>query len=207
MKIKPVKDRGKVLVEVGPRDSALLGEESLLQMKSVLVPIDFSDTSLKGLQYAIAFARQFHAKVLILHVTEIPMGTAEGGIAISEGLIQEMQREAQERLSGLMVQARQRNVSARTLTRTGIPYHEIVEAAKEEQADLVIISTRGRTGLRRLVLGSTAERVARYAPCPVLVVREKERELISEGPLEQVRSVPRSKRRWRGHMLPPIPPS
>jgi nucleotide-binding universal stress UspA family protein len=60
--------------------------------------------------------------------------------------------------------------------RTGKPYNEIVLAAKKLGADLIVIATHGYSGLKRALLGSTAERVVRYAPCPVLVVREKEKE-------------------------------
>jgi nucleotide-binding universal stress UspA family protein len=65
-----------------------------------------------------------------------------------------------------------------TLIRDGTPHHEITEAARELGADLIIIATNGRTGLTHVLLGSTAERVVRHAPCPVLVVREKEQEFI-----------------------------
>lgn len=207
MKVKPTTQRGKVLLEVGPRDSSLLSEESLLHVQKILVPVDFSEASHKALRYAFAFAKQFRAEVVILHVTEIPVGTAEAGIIIAEGLIEGIQREAKDRLSGLMADARQQKVAADTLTRTGTPYHEIVAAAKEEEVDLVILSTRGRTGLRHLFLGSTAERVVRYAPCPVLVIREKERELIAEEPLEPERSEKRTRKTFREPLaVAPLPP-
>jgi nucleotide-binding universal stress UspA family protein len=63
--------------------------------------------------------------------------------------------------------------------RAGKPYEEIVTAAKRLEADLIIISTHGRTGLKHALLGSTTERVVRYAPCPVLVVRERERDSVT----------------------------
>src|SRR5688572_25389927 len=103
MRVKPTRNRGKVLLEVGARDLSMLAEESPLRVQKILVPIDFSDASYKALRYAFAFAKQFHAEVLMLHVTELPTATAEGGIMISEGLIEDMQREANERLSGLTV--------------------------------------------------------------------------------------------------------
>jgi nucleotide-binding universal stress UspA family protein len=65
-----------------------------------------------------------------------------------------------------------------TLLRTGQPHTEIVEAARELGADLIVLSTHGHTGLTHALLGSTAEKVVRHAPCPVLVVREKEHEFV-----------------------------
>ena len=65
-------------------------------------------------------------------------------------------------------------VATKTMLRTGLPAHEIVEAAKELDTDLIIIATHGYTGWKHFCIGSTAERVVRAAPCPVLVVREKE---------------------------------
>jgi universal stress protein A len=205
MRIKPTKNRGKVLMEVGARDLPLLSEDSQLRVQKILAPLDFSESSYKGLRYAFAFAKQFHAEVLVLHVSEIPMWPTEGGIAISEGLIEDMQRESKERMSGVISEARRRKLPARTLARTGAPYHEIVEAAREEEVDLVVLSTHGRTGFKRLLLGSTAERVVRYAPCPVVVVRDKERELIGEQPQEPTRL--RRERRTRAPMpMATLPP-
>jgi nucleotide-binding universal stress UspA family protein len=68
------------------------------------------------------------------------------------------------------------------IVRIGNPYHEIVVAAKEMNMDLIILSTHGRTGLKYVFMGSTAEHVVRYAPCPVLVVREHEHEFVSNKP-------------------------
>ena len=66
----------------------------------------------------------------------------------------------------------------KTLVRTGVPYAEIAEAARALKADLIILTTHGYTGLKHVFLGSTAERVVRHAPCPVLTVREKEHEFV-----------------------------
>lgn len=68
--------------------------------------------------------------------------------------------------------------AVRSAIRIGVGAHEIVELAKELDADLIVIATRGYTGWERLVIGSTAARVARAAPCPVLVVREKEHDFV-----------------------------
>jgi nucleotide-binding universal stress UspA family protein len=66
--------------------------------------------------------------------------------------------------------------------RDGVPWEEVVTAARESNTDLIILSTHGRTGLSHALLGSVAERVMRHAPCPVLVVRERERDFIPASP-------------------------
>ena len=198
MRVKPIKPRGTILLEVGSKDLALLSEESEFHLQSVLVPTDFSQSSDEALRYALAFAKQFHAEVMLLHVTEVPPGTAEGGIAITPGMIEEMNRRAAERLSALSSGVQPRGVPIRTLVRTGAPYHEIVEAARDEDADMIILSTHGRTGLKRLFLGSTAERVVRHAPCPVIVLREKRRR--TDDDMSEQASSKRDKRR-----APPVP--
>ena len=76
------------------------------------------------------------------------------------------------------------NVSSETALRQGSPYVEIIKAAKELGIDLIILATHGRTGLAHVFLGSTAERVVRHAGCPVLVVRESERDFVPTKPVK-----------------------
>jgi nucleotide-binding universal stress UspA family protein len=64
------------------------------------------------------------------------------------------------------------------VVRLGHPYQEITDAARELKVDLIVISTHGYTGLKHVLLGSTAERIVRHAPCPVLTVREKEQDFV-----------------------------
>jgi nucleotide-binding universal stress UspA family protein len=71
------------------------------------------------------------------------------------------------------------NIQIETSQRLGTPYEEIVKVAKEREVDLIVIATYGYTGLKHFLLGSTAERVVRIAPCPVLVVRQEERDFVS----------------------------
>ena len=82
----------------------------------------------------------------------------------------------QEQLGRWEATARAEDLTAKTLLRTGVPHEEIVAAAREEGADLVVIGTHGRGGVDRLLLGSVADRVIRLAPCPVLAVRQADTE-------------------------------
>jgi universal stress protein A len=144
------------------------------QIKSILVPLDFSPPSKKALDYAVSVARQFKAKLTLLHVVE-PVGTPDFAgsfplmmeddklMATARG---ELERAAQAaRIPGGSLE--------KILVRFGRSFHEITEAARTRKVDLIIISTHGYTGLKHALLGSTTERVVRHAPCAVLVVRQR----------------------------------
>ena len=151
----------------------------LLQIKSILVPIDFSSSSKKALTYAVPFAEQFGAKLTLLHVVE-PVATPD--FANSSPLLMENDKvmaACKAKLELLIKQkAIERKIVEKTLVRQGRSFHEIADAARTLKVDLIIISTHGYTGLKHALLGSTTERVVRHAPCPVLVVREVEHEFV-----------------------------
>jgi nucleotide-binding universal stress UspA family protein len=86
-----------------------------------------------------------------------------------------VRKQIEERLGAL---ASQISPSAETCIRAGQPYYEITAAARELEVDLIVITTHGRTGLKHALLGSTAERVVRHAPCPVLTVRERQHDFV-----------------------------
>jgi nucleotide-binding universal stress UspA family protein len=152
---------------------------ALLQMKSILVPIDFSPSSEKALAYAVAFARQFGAKLTLLHVVE-PVATPDFAGSFpwmmeNDKVMAECQRHLDRVLKDLQIES---NLLEKVLVRQGRSFHEIADAARTLKADLIILSTHGYTGLKHALLGSTTERVVRHAPCPVLVVREQEKEFV-----------------------------
>jgi nucleotide-binding universal stress UspA family protein len=164
--------------ERAPAMPAESGEPSLLNIKKILVPLDFSDCSKKALRYAVALARQFGAELVCLHVVEIPYGAGEAGMVVEmQTFRKNLQAESRRALAEL-VEAEAPDVTAMSRLRSGAPHHEIALAAQELEADLIVISTHGRTGLGRFFLGGTTERVVRHAPCPVLVVREREHDFI-----------------------------
>jgi nucleotide-binding universal stress UspA family protein len=151
---------------------------ALLSVKSILVPVDFSDTSKKALHYALRFGEQFGARITLLHVIE-PVATPD--FAYHPLLLEadKAKQAAKARLEALCSQLGiQARLVERTLTRYGTPFAEICDAARKLKVDLIIITTHGYTGLKHVLLGSTAERVVRHAPCPVLTVREKEHEFV-----------------------------
>jgi nucleotide-binding universal stress UspA family protein len=151
---------------------------SPLKLRSILVPIDFSKPSKKALAYAIPFAEQFGAKITLLFVVE-PVVTPDLGffpLAMEDDRVIE---GATARLNSLCKQADlDPKLLDQPLVRHGSAFHEIVDAARSLKVDLIIVSTRGYSGLKHILLGSTTERVVRHAPCPVLVVREREHEFV-----------------------------
>jgi universal stress protein A len=149
-----------------------------LNLKKILVPSDFSPASSKAFKYALRFAKQFGADLTLLHVLE-PAPPSLMGITPSPGFFESELVNAEKNFRAWIASARAVGViKAQSTVRTGLAAHEILEAAKELDVDLIVIATHGFSGWKHFCIGSTAERVARSAPCPVLVVREKEHEFI-----------------------------
>lgn len=176
MKIKPTSRMGGVTVELGPQEGQIPAQTvksaPIFKVQRILVPVDFSDCSNKALQYAIPFAKQFGAELVLLHVVQPYPAVPEIG-PVEVETIQDGRREL-DALRQTVPEAIRSSVSLRT----GDPSLEITRTAAELAADLIIISTHGHKGLTRMLLGSTTEKVVRRAPCPVLIVRESEREFI-----------------------------
>jgi nucleotide-binding universal stress UspA family protein len=145
-----------------------------LRVRSILVPLDFSPPSKQALGYAAAFARQFKARLTLLHVVE-PIATPDFAASFPLALENDEAKAAAVKELERAVKAARipRGSVEKLLVRFGRSFHEIAEAARTRKADLIIISTHGYTGLKRALLGSTTERVVRHAPCPVLVVRQR----------------------------------
>ena len=186
MKVKPSPKRGRVVVEVDRKDEQFLpgsvtaaAQPSPFELKKVLVPVDFSPCSRKALQYALAFARQFRARLTLLHVVPANYFIGSEFGPIDFPLPEKELRQGTERELAA-VAAREVGTAAlvETVVRQGQPVQEIVRFAGEADIDLIILSTHGRTGLKHVLMGSVAENVVRYAPCPVLVVREFEHEFL-----------------------------
>jgi len=143
-------------------------------IKKVSVPVDFSDYSKSSLRYAVNFAKHFNADICLVYVVEpmvYPPDFSMGQIAIPSVDI-EMDKRAAEELSNLAKKEIPPEVKSKTIVKTGKPFVEIIETAAEENVDLIIIATHGHTGIEHVLFGSTAEKVVRKAPCPVLTLRE-----------------------------------
>jgi universal stress protein A len=148
-----------------------------LRLKKILVPIDFSPPSKNAFKYAVRFAEEFGGELTLLNVLEPASMTGYMAIPEATAFVEGDIAAAGKNLRSLIGLVRDRKIERpHWKVRAGLPSHEIVEAAKEMDVDLIVIATHGYTGWKHFCIGSTAERVVRAAPCPVLVVREKEHE-------------------------------
>jgi nucleotide-binding universal stress UspA family protein len=141
-------------------------------IRSILVPVDFSDCSLAGLTYAVRFAKEVGARIIVLHVTDLGpvMMTTGCGDYDSPSYMEAARRRCGDQMQGFLKRVDFDGVPVETSAVAGYCPAAIYQAAAKEGADLVIISTHGRTGLRRALIGSVAEGTVRNAACPVLVV-------------------------------------
>lgn len=143
------------------------------RIENIIAPIDFSIYSKNAADYAISIAENFKAQVNFIHVIEKeihPSFYASGvesifqiDTGLQDRVIQNMQGFLEEQLNS--------DIKPRFMVKEGRAHREIVEYAKEEKADLIVISTHGLTGLEYLLLGSTTEKVVRWASCPVLTLK------------------------------------
>ncbi len=144
------------------------------EISKVLVPIDFSDYSKSALKYAVSFVKYFGAELILVYVVEpviYPPDFSMGQIAIPSADL-DMDKRAIDELEKLAMQEIPSAIKVKSIVKTGKPFVEIIETAGEENVDLIIIATHGHTGMEHILFGSTAEKVVRKAPCPVLTLRE-----------------------------------
>ncbi len=135
-----------------------------LEPRKILVPIDFSPASVNALTHAVSIAKRYGAKITLLHVTEAQFyGNESAYLPINESAasLESIARDIvpPELLGDILV-------------RNGVASDEIAGTAEQLDIDLIVVNTHGYTGFKHVLRGSTAERIVRRAPCPVLVVRE-----------------------------------
>ena len=144
------------------------------RLRRILHPSDFSRASSAAFTRAVAMAKADRAQLLLVHVLAPPIPIAgEGYISpkVYDDLEASARKYGQKHLGALQAKARKAGVKAVTLLLDGVAHDQIARAAKSKKADLIVIGTHGRTGIDHMLFGSTAEKVVRKAPCPVLVVR------------------------------------
>jgi nucleotide-binding universal stress UspA family protein len=144
-----------------------------MDIRHILVPTDFSESSKRALDYAMGVAQALGAKLTLLHVVELPSYVTDGHtpVHVSAALRDDLQEHAQRELAKLPLEASVGPVEIARRVVVGVPHQQILETAVAEQVDWIVMATHGRTGLSHLVMGSVAERVLRTAPCPVLTTR------------------------------------
>jgi nucleotide-binding universal stress UspA family protein len=137
----------------------------------ILVPVDFSDSSARALRHAGKRAAESGGSLIIVYVVPADYGWLGIGRDESRDLDRSLQRQAADHLRAFADEHMVHHVAADLEVRIGQPAEEIVAAARESKCDSIVLSTRGLTGLDRYLIGSVADRVARLAPCPVVLMR------------------------------------
>lgn len=144
----------------------------------ILLATDFSKWALRAEEYACCLAATWRATLTVLTVLEFPPGM-NPEYPVNQVYLGELMKAGAKQLVELKARASSRGIALHTRIATGIPCEEVLAAVKAEDSDLVVVGTKGKSGLEHVLLGSTAERVIRTAPCPVLTVRMDREELLS----------------------------
>jgi nucleotide-binding universal stress UspA family protein len=141
-------------------------------VRTILVPVDFSDWSLAGLAYSVRLARELGARLIVVHVTDLGpvMMTTEYGEYSSRRCMKAAKHQCGDQMKRFLGRVDFHGVRVDTRAFVGYCPGAIHEIAAREGTDLIVIATHGRTGLRRALMGSVAEGTVRHAVCPVLVV-------------------------------------
>lgn len=154
----------------------------MIALKNILVATDFGDCSITALAYGRALARQFGARLHVLHVIE-PFSmdsVAFGTFAAPVGAVEaQLEAAARKTLNDIVTDDDRRDLNAVvSLRAVDTPAHAIVEYSRDEAIDLIVVGTHGRKGVSHALMGSVAEKVARLAPCAVLTVRHPQHEFL-----------------------------
>jgi len=153
----------------------------MIRLAKLLVPTDFSEDSEQAARYAVELAKRFQAEIHCIHVVDIPadlLSTSDYYMTgPSEQFIEQVRQEGRKNLEQFIAK-NLAGVPVKSAFLEGRAFVEIVRYARDNQIDLMVIATHGRTGVKHALFGSVAEKVIRKAPCPVLVVKRDEREFV-----------------------------
>ena len=160
-----------VLVARQPRSR----RKAALKLEGIVVPVDFSDCSVQGLHYAVGLAQLFGAELTVLNVVQLHHDLPPIVVYTHSELSRWAREVAQAHMADLVSTTDFGEVKYETAIKMGSPAQKICRYAQQTGADLIVTATHGRTGLRHVLMGSTAEQIVRYARSPVLVVPSRER--------------------------------
>jgi nucleotide-binding universal stress UspA family protein len=156
----------------------------MIPWKKVCCAVDFADPCLAAIAQAVELARHFDSELTLVHVSVRPVPAASDVLVSSREVLRGEAARHEELFAAWRADVERRlGRPVRTRVLAGDPAAQVVRHAQDDRCDLIVMGTHGRTGIRRLVMGSVAERVARLAPCPVLIIRD-------EGGLEPEQDVP-----------------
>lgn len=146
--------------------------------KTIVYATDFSESSDYAFGYALSLARKFGSRLVLVHVINEPVDLR--GFYVPHISFEKLEEEIQEGAKKMMEKFCRTHLvdygNYETFILPGIPYDEVIKKAQEENADLIVMGTHGRTGLDHVLFGSTAEKVVRKSPVPVMTIRVTEPE-------------------------------
>jgi nucleotide-binding universal stress UspA family protein len=146
-----------------------------IEVRRILVPLDFSEHAKRVIEWATHLAAEHGSKVILLHAYHLPVEFQQlEGAYLPQDFWANVKSEAQQTLSVYANEIARAGIEVEAVVREGYPATVIEEEAERQQADLIVIGTRGLSGLKHLLLGSIAKRVVQSAPCPVLTVKTPE---------------------------------
>lgn len=147
-----------------------------MQIKTILVPTDFSKFADEGVQRAVQLAELTHATIHLVHASELPtmVGALDVPLTVPPEFFDRIRDSAQSQLDQCAKTVRAAGLEAHVHLACDTPARAILEAAVQVGADLIVMGTHGRTGMKHVLLGSVAERIVRLATCPVLTVKPAE---------------------------------
>jgi nucleotide-binding universal stress UspA family protein len=141
---------------------------------NILVPVDFSEASERSLAVALDLANTLKAKVHLVHIYQIPVyGFPDGALLTGPEVASQLADAAQKGLDRIVAENKGKGVPVTASLRQGSAHEEIINAASEQLADLIVMGTHGRGLIAHALLGSVTERVVRLSPVPVMTIRHK----------------------------------
>lgn len=145
----------------------------MIRIRSVLAATDFSENAEQALGVAIDLAKRVGAELHVVHCLDLPIAVFNPyAVSVPDSLLSEARAEATRRLAQAVARAEQAGVTAKSHLAEVPAAQAISHLAEELAVDLVVVGTRGHTGLKHVLLGSVAERTLRHAPCSVLTVKD-----------------------------------
>ena len=146
----------------------------MINFKNILCPIDHSDCSKEALKYAVSFAMKDKSRLYLLHVIDIRAFDESIDTMTPQIPDDETLKQLKTKLLDCIPEEIRDDMNVEALVVQGIPFVEIISTAKENDIDMIVIGSHGRTGITHMMMGSVSEKVVRKAPCPVLTVRKSD---------------------------------
>lgn len=145
-----------------------------MQINHILVPIDFSSDADDAVDMAISLAKELESRITLLHVIhDVYVGVGEMAAALPPSYYEEIEDDINREMQTYLNKVVEAGLQGDSIVVHGVPFQSILDTVADQNIDLVVMGTHGRTGLKHVLLGSVAEKVIRLATCPVMVTRSK----------------------------------